>query len=52
MSKSLALELASRNVTVNCIAPGFIETAMTDKLTDDQKIQFYDNIPTKKAWIS
>ena len=36
MSKSLAHELASRNITVNCIAPGFIETAMTDELNDKQ----------------
>ena len=37
MSKSLAFEVASRGITVNIIAPGFIETAMTDKLNDDQK---------------
>ena len=37
MSKSLAAEVASRNITVNCIAPGFITTAMTDKLADAQK---------------
>ena len=37
MSKSLAQELASRNITVNCVAPGFIATPMTDVLTDDQK---------------
>ncbi len=46
MSKSLAAEVASRNVTVNCVAPGFIETAMTDKLTDDQKAKIMTQIPT------
>ena len=37
MSKSLAYEVASRGITVNCVAPGFITTAMTEKLTDEQK---------------
>jgi 3-oxoacyl-[acyl-carrier protein] reductase len=37
MSKALALEIASRNVTVNCIAPGFVTTAMTDALTEEQR---------------
>lgn len=45
MSKSLAYEVASRNITVNCIAPGFITTAMTDKLTDDQKDAIMKQIP-------
>ncbi len=45
MSKSLAQEVASRNVTVNCVAPGFIATAMTDALTDDQKKQIAERIP-------
>ncbi|MEM1275167.1 MAG: 3-oxoacyl-[acyl-carrier-protein] reductase [Pseudomonadota bacterium] len=45
MTKSLASEIASRNVTVNCVAPGFIETAMTDKLTDDQKDKIFGVIP-------
>lgn len=45
MSKSLAAEVASRGVTVNCIAPGFIQTAMTDKLTDDQKARLVGAIP-------
>jgi len=45
MSKSLAAEVASRNITVNCVAPGFIETAMTDKLTDDQKGRILGQIP-------
>lgn len=45
MSKSLAIEVASRNITVNCVAPGFIETPMTDKLNDDQKARILQNIP-------
>jgi 3-oxoacyl-[acyl-carrier protein] reductase len=45
MSKSLAAEVASRNVTVNCVAPGFIETAMTDALTDAQKEKLLGAIP-------
>lgn len=45
MSKALAQELASRNVTVNCIAPGFIRSAMTDALTDAQKEAILAKIP-------
>ncbi|MEL6168236.1 MAG: 3-oxoacyl-[acyl-carrier-protein] reductase [Pseudomonadota bacterium] len=45
MSKSLAFEVASRSITVNCIAPGFITTAMTDKLTDDQKTAILAQVP-------
>jgi len=44
-SKALAHEVASRNVTVNCIAPGFIETPMTDALTDAQKAQILQTVP-------
>ncbi|WP_420863765.1 3-oxoacyl-ACP reductase FabG [Algirhabdus cladophorae] len=45
MSKSLAYEVASRGITVNCVAPGFIETAMTQKLNDTQKDAILSNIP-------
>lgn len=47
-SKSLAQEIASRNVTVNCIAPGFIASAMTEKLNDKQKDTILGAIPMKK----
>lgn len=52
MSKSLAAEVASRNITVNCIAPGFIETAMTDKLNDDQKSRILTAIPAGRMGTS
>ena len=44
-TKALAAEVASRNITVNCVAPGFISTAMTNLLTEDQKEQSLDRIP-------
>ena len=44
-SKSLAQEVASRNITVNCVAPGFIETAMTEALGDEQKQKLLGGIP-------
>jgi len=47
-SKALALEIAPRNVTVNCIAPGFIESAMTDKLGDKVKEALLGRIPLKR----
>ncbi|MDE2464481.1 MAG: 3-oxoacyl-[acyl-carrier-protein] reductase [Alphaproteobacteria bacterium] len=45
MSKSLAQEVASRGITVNCVAPGFIATAMTDALNEAQKAQIDARIP-------
>jgi 3-oxoacyl-[acyl-carrier protein] reductase len=44
-SKAMAQEIASRNITVNCVAPGFIATAMTEVLTDDQKAKISATIP-------
>ena len=48
MSKALAQELASRNITVNCVAPGFIASAMTDGLPDSQKAALTARIPAGK----
>lgn len=45
MSKALAQEVANRGITVNCVAPGFIATAMTDALADDQKSALTGRIP-------
>jgi 3-oxoacyl-[acyl-carrier protein] reductase len=45
MSKSLAAEVAQRGITVNCVAPGFIATAMTDVLNDEQKARIAQAIP-------
>lgn len=47
-SKAMAQEVASRGITVNCIAPGFIASAMTDALTDDQKDKINATIPAGK----
>tara|TARA_B100000700_G_C14945608_1_gene809031 strand:+ start:594 stop:1343 length:750 start_codon:yes stop_codon:yes gene_type:complete len=47
-SKSLAKEVAARGITVNCVAPGFIDTDMTKALTDDQKQAIYANIPAER----
>ena len=48
MSKSIALELAKRNITVNCIAPGFIETSMTAVLSESQRKSLIEKIPMGK----
>jgi 3-oxoacyl-[acyl-carrier protein] reductase len=47
-SKSLAKEVGSRNITVNCIAPGFIDTDMTDKLSAELKTEYLKNIPLSR----
>lgn len=51
-SKAMAAEVASRGITVNCIAPGFIATAMTDALNDDQKAKINSTIPAGKMGAS
>jgi 3-oxoacyl-[acyl-carrier protein] reductase len=51
MFKSLAAEVASRNVTVNCIAPGFIESPMTDVLNDKQKAAILATVPMARLGI-
>ncbi len=48
LTKSLAQEIASRNITVNAVTPGFIETDMTAVLTDDQKGKMLEHIPLKR----
>ena len=48
MTKSIALELASKNITANCVAPGFIKTPMTDQLTNIQQEKITKNIPMGK----
>ena len=45
MTKSLAAEVASRNITVNCVAPGFIDSPMTDALNEKQKEAILGTIP-------
>ncbi len=52
MTKSIAYEVASRGITANAIAPGFIATAMTDKLNDDQKTTINKQIPAARMGSS
>lgn len=47
-SKAVALEVGSRNITVNTVAPGFIATDMTDKLNEDQRKAIFDRIPMQR----
>jgi 3-oxoacyl-[acyl-carrier protein] reductase len=49
LTKSVAKELASRNVNVNCIAPGFVETEMTAKLNNEQRIALLNLVPLKRG---
>ena len=51
MTKSLAAEIASRNITANAVAPGFIQTAMTDVLTDQQKQTIATRIPAGRMGL-
>jgi 3-oxoacyl-[acyl-carrier protein] reductase len=48
MTKALAHEVATRNITVNCIAPGFIASAMTDALNEKQRAAILDRVPAKR----
>lgn len=48
LTRSLAKELSSRNVLVNCLAPGYVETEMTGKLTEEQRKMYFDSIPLKR----
>lgn len=50
-SKSLAIEVASRGITVNVVTPGFIQTDMTDVLSDDQQAAIINKIPSKKMGL-
>lgn len=51
MTKSIAYEVASRGITANAVAPGFIATAMTDKLTDEQKARINAQIPAARMGL-
>ena len=48
MSKSLAIEYAKKNITINCVSPGFIETKMTDKISDEMKRILISRVPMNK----
>ena len=48
MSKSLAIEYAKKNITINCVSPGFIETSMTDQINDEIKKNLMSRIPMSR----
>ena len=48
LSKSLAIEYAKKNITVNCVSPGFIKTNMTDKISEDFKVELLSRIPMNR----
>lgn len=48
LSKALALEVSSRDITINVVSPGFISTDMTDKLTEEQRAAIFERIPMQK----
>jgi len=50
-SKSLAREIGSRNITVNCVAPGFIATDMTEELTQEQRDKLIEQVPLKRLGL-
>lgn len=52
MSKSMASEVATRGITINCVAPGFIQTAMTDVLTEQQRNGILSQIPMGKMGVA
>jgi 3-oxoacyl-[acyl-carrier protein] reductase len=47
-TKSLAQEIGSRNITVNCVAPGFIDTDMTQSLGEEQRAKLVEHVPLKR----
>ncbi len=51
LTRTLAREFASRNITVNCVAPGFIDTAMTKGLSEDARTRLMDLVPMKRLGV-
>ncbi len=51
MTKALAQEVATRNVTINCVAPGFISTAMTDALNEKQRAMILERVPARRLGV-